>query len=279
MFSLRSIELLHLTAGSFNCSFSCGKVRSFFLTSLSVVESKAFHQSQSKATTRNVSSKFMKKHEITKILIGNSDEKLSQYLSILLEKCKDIAKESNVIAVFMLLLILLYYLADFSQLESLQIGPVGIKDVDSVKVFVPLVFAFLILRYIILSAHKAELHRIVGEFSEEHFGFEDEALNDGIHLDDFTRSILPFSIYSEVNNLTYKGKSKLGCFGAILILPITAIAFVTFILEFYWIRDFLSKFESLNFTQKTSVVMSIWIILISIYYFIHNMIIKVKENK
>lgn len=221
----------------------------------------------------------MKKHEITKILLSNSDEKLSEYLTIILAKCKDIAKESNVIAVFMLILILLYYMTDYSQLDSLQIGPIGINDINSIKVFIPLVFAFLIFRYIVLSAHKAELHKIVEEYSKEYFGFDDEVPKDVVHLDDFTRSVLPFSLYSEINNLTNKGKSKLGCIGAILIFPMTAIAIVPFILEYYWIKEFLIKFEELNFTQKSSVILSVWIILISFYYFIHNMIVKVKENK
>ena len=79
--------------------------------------------------------------------------------------------------------------------------------------------------------------------------------------------------------MTYKGKSKFGCLGAILIFPITAITFVPFILEYYWIKEFVMKFDTLNFTQKSSVILSIWILLISVYYFIHNMIINMKENK
>lgn len=221
----------------------------------------------------------MKNLEIKKILLENTDDKLSEYLSILLDKCKEIAKESNVIALFMLILILLYYMADFSQLESLQIGPVGIKDINSIKIFIPLVFSFLIFRYIVLSAHKAELHKIIKEFSTEYFNFEDPLSEDVLHMDDFTRSLLPFSIYSEIGKLSHKGKSKFGCFGAILTIPISAIAIVPFVLEYYWIKEFIMQFDSLNFTQKSSVVLSIWVSIISIYYFIHTMIIGVREGQ
>lgn len=221
----------------------------------------------------------MKNEEITNIFYKNTDEKLSEYLTILLSKCKDIARESNIIAIFMLLLIFLYYMLDFSQLESLQIGPAEIKDASSIKVFIPLVFAFLIFRYIILSAHKAELHKIIKEFSIEYFGFEDPISKDVIHIDDFSRTVLPFSIFSDISNLTHKGKSKFGCIGGLLIIPIGAIAIVPFILEYYWIKEFINQFENLNFTQKSSVILSIWIITLSIYYFIHNIIITVKENK
>jgi hypothetical protein len=40
----------------------------------------------------------MENHEITELLLKNTDEKLSDYLSIILSKCKDIAKESRVYA-------------------------------------------------------------------------------------------------------------------------------------------------------------------------------------
>lgn len=222
---------------------------------------------------------FMNKSEIKKIFLSNTDEKLSIYLEILLSKCKDIAKESNVIAVFMLILILLFYLTGFSQLESLQVGPVEIDDVNSIKIFIPLVFAFLVFRYIIISAHKAELHKIITEFSSEYFDYEDSIPVDELHMDDFTRSILPFSIYSEISKLAHKGKSKFGCFGAFLIFPISAISFIPFVLEYFWIKEFILQFETLNFYQKSSIVLSIWIIIISIYYFIHTMIISVNENK
>lgn len=220
----------------------------------------------------------MRTDEIKDIISQNSDEKLNQYLSILLDKCKDIARESNLIALFMLILIFLYYLADFSELESLQIGPIVIKNINSIKVFIPLVFAFLIFRYIIISSHKAELHKIIKRFTVDYFNYDDMSSEKIIQMDDFTRSILPFSIYSEINKLSYKGKSKFGCLGAILILPITLIAFIPFILEYYWIKEFIIQFNCLNFTQKSSVVMSIWILVISIYYTIHTMIIGIKEG-
>jgi hypothetical protein len=220
----------------------------------------------------------MKNLEIKEMFRNNTDDKLNIYLSTLLAKCKDIEKENNLIALIMLILILLFYMADISQTESIQIGPLSIKDINSIKVFIPLVFAFLIFRYILISAHKAELHKIIKVFTKDFFNFNDSAQDDPLHMDDFTRTILPFSIYGELGNLSYKGKSKFGCFGAILIIPISGLALVPFILEFIWIKKFIIDFSTLNYTQKTSVILSIWILAISLYYFVHNMIIAVKEN-
>jgi hypothetical protein len=178
----------------------------------------------------------------------------------------------------MLILILLFYLADFSQLLSLQVGPVEVKDVNSIKIFIPLVFAFLIFRYIVISAHKAELQKVVTEFTSEYFDYEDPILADGLHMDDFTRSMLPFSIYSELSKLSHKGKSQFGCVGALLIIPISLISFIPFVLEYIWIKEFILQFETLNFYQKSSIILSIWIIAISIYYIIHTLIINFKGD-
>lgn len=221
----------------------------------------------------------MKNTEVKEIFENNTDDKLNIYLNILLSKCKDIAIESNLIAIIMLILILLFYMNDFAQPESLQIGPLSIKDINSIKIFIPLVFAFLIFRYIVISAHKAELHKIIKEYTKKFFNFDNPIPDDELYMDDFTRSLLPFSIYSEIGKLSHKGKSKFGCFGALLIIPISGLAFVPFILEYIWIKQYLIEYDTLNFTQKSSVILSIWILAVSIYYFIHIMIIGIKENK
>ena len=124
----------------------------------------------------------MKNTEVKKIFENNTDDKLNIYLNIILSKCKDIAIESNLIAIIMLILILLFYMADFAQPESLQIGPLSIKDIDSVKFFIPLVFAFLIFRYIVISAHKAELHKIIKEYTKNFFSFDDSILDNDLHF-------------------------------------------------------------------------------------------------
>lgn len=221
----------------------------------------------------------MRNSEIKRIFTKNTDDKLNIYLSVLLAKCKDISIESNFLSIIMLILILLFYMADFAQAESIQIGPLSVKDIDSIKIFIPLVFAFLIFRYIVISAHKAELHKIIKEYSKEFFNFEDTVPDDVLQMDDFTRSLLPFSIYSEIGKLSHKGKSNFGCFGALLIIPISGLSIVPYILEFIWIKQYLIDFETFNFTQKASLILSIWVLLISLYYFIHTMIIGVKENR
>ncbi|MDI6031477.1 hypothetical protein QLS91_00180 [Flavobacterium sp. LB2P84] len=220
----------------------------------------------------------MKNEEIRDIIAKNDDDKMSFYLSTLLSKCKDIEKENNFIALLMIILILLFYSTNFAQLESLQIGPLSVKDVNSVKVFIPLVFSFLIFRYILINNHKGEIERIIKNFTKEFFNYEDMKIDINTQIDDFTRTILPISNYAEISHLTTKGISKFGCFGSILILPLTLIVLIPFFLEYIWIKDYLNDFPKFNFFQKASIILSIWINIVSIYYIIHRAIISYKEN-
>ncbi|KFC20563.1 hypothetical protein [Chryseobacterium sp. FH1] len=98
-------------------------------------------------------------------------------------------------------------------------------------------------------------------------------------MDDFVRSIFPFSIYSEINNLAFKGKSVLGCLGAILIFPLTIIlTLAPFILEFILLKDLIKNWQESNFLAKASITLTIWLILISFYFPLHKFIIVFKEN-
>jgi hypothetical protein len=221
----------------------------------------------------------MTENEIKTILLNNSEEKLNVYLNIILDKCKDIDKESNFIAVIMVILVFLYYMTGFKQPESLQIGPLTISDLNAVKIFIPLVFAFLIFRYVVLSAHKAELHKIIKEYTIEYFNFEDPNQKDALYIDDFTRSILPFSLYGEIGKLSFKGKSKFGCFGAILLFPISAVAILPYVLEYIWIKPYVEKYNTLDFTEKSTIILAIWMLALSFYYFLQTIIISIKENR
>lgn len=221
----------------------------------------------------------MKDQEIHDLIKNNDSEKISFYLTTLLGKCKDIERENNFIALFMIILILVFYSTNFTQLDGLQIGPFSIKDINSVKIFIPLVFSFLIFRFLVISSHKAEIEKIIKIISRDYFKHKSENIDTTLHLDDFTRTILPISNYAEINNLTLKGKSKFGCFGAIIIFPLTFIALIPYTLEFIWLKDFLFQFDNFNFFEKSSIILSIWLTILSIYYFIHKLIINMKENK
>lgn len=221
----------------------------------------------------------MEEKDIIEIIYSGNNEKIINHLNILIEKSKSLAKESDYLGILLILIFLLYYIVQYSKLENLQIGPISIEDLNTINIFLPLVFSFVIFRYVLISSHKADINKTVELYSKHFYKINKKELKNGnIMFDDFTRSILPFSIYSELNNLVIKGKSKLGCLGAIIIFPLTLILiFLPFYIEFLMIKNSLLLWNEINYIGKTSIIFSIWLVIISIYFPIHKMIITIKS--
>ncbi|CAI8252130.1 MAG: Uncharacterised protein [Formosa sp. Hel1_33_131] len=219
----------------------------------------------------------MKEQEIDKLIQSNEGDKLSFYLSNLLSKSKEIEKENNKLGIMMLILILLFYLIDYTSANSLNIGPITIKDLAEIRIFIPLVFAFLILRYKVINSHKAELIKIIKKISNQHFSYDNKNV-DIAFIDDFTRTLLPISIYEEFNKFNYKKTS--GCIGTIIILPLSiALMLIPYIFEYFWLKELIIDFLGMNFYGKTSTIITIWVLILSIYYFIQTMRLSIIENE
>ncbi len=219
----------------------------------------------------------MKEQEIDKLIQSNEGDKLNFYLSNLLSKSKEIEKENNKLGLMMLLLILLFYLIDNTTANSLNIGPITIKDLAGIRIFIPLVFAFLILRYKVINSHKAELIKIIKKISNQHFKYDNKNV-DIAFIDDFTRTLLPISIYEEFNKFNYKKTS--GCLGTIIIFPLSVgLLLIPYVFEYLWLKELIIDFSEINFYGKASTIITIWILIISIYYFIQTMRLSIKENK
>ncbi len=221
----------------------------------------------------------MEEQEIINIVENENDEKILSHINTLLDKSKNLAKESDYLGIVLILIFLLYYIVQYSKLGSIQIGPILIEDLNTINIFSPLAFSFVIFRYVLISSHKADIHKTIELYSQYFYKINKKKLkNNHVQLDDFTRSILPFSIYSELNNIAFKGKSKLGCFGAIIIFPLSLILiFLPFYIEFLMIKNSLLLWNEINYIGKTSIIFSIWLVIISIYFPIHKMIITIKS--
>lgn len=218
----------------------------------------------------------MTEKEINNIIESNDTENLNFYLSILLQKANQLDKERNWLSLAMLILFLIYHLADYKASGSIQIGPITLNDVNSIKIFIPLVFSFSMLRYVIVSSHKAELQNIVRIFSYKHFNFNSSP-SDIIFIDDFTRTLMPISNHEELNKFTFK--SKPGCGSFLLLLPLVGIMILPIIVLIYWLYPQILVFKTLNLISKASLLFTVWIILLIIFYIVKSMIIGAKENQ
>ncbi|NQY31155.1 MAG: hypothetical protein HRT69_17025, partial [Flavobacteriaceae bacterium] len=183
----------------------------------------------------------MKDSEIEKLITNNDDDKLKFYLSNALEKSKSIEKESKQLGLVMILLIALKYLVDTSKDASLSYFGLAIKELAIIKNFIPLVFAFVLLRYLAISLHKQSLSKIIKLVSFKLFDHSDEG---DIHSLNLLRSIMPLSIYGEINRAFLING---GCFGLVLALPIIILVlFVPLAFECVWLWDLFLNFWSVD---------------------------------
>ena len=221
----------------------------------------------------------MKDAEIEKFISSNNDENISFYLSTIIDKLKDISKENNKLGIFMVVIILLYYLIENSIAKSVNIGPISIEDLTKIQIFIPAFFAFLILRFKVINSHKAELLKLSKKITEQKFRIENSNIEPEF-TDDFTRTLLPLSLYEEINKLNYKGTSFVGCIGAMITFPLTIIlVLIPYFFEFLWLRELYWKFSEFNIYEKATYIVTIWILVFSLYYLIHTMVNSVKEQK
>ena len=218
----------------------------------------------------------MTEKEIKQLIENNKPDRLNLFLSGILDKAKNLDKQLNLTSIGMLILILLYYLGKSNIGSEIQLGPLKINDTTTLLYILPLVFSFLILRFVILSAHKAEIKKLIKVFAKQYFAF-DNSIVDVLFTDDFTRLILPVSIYDEIGKFNLK--TKTGCLSVILTLPMILLAFAPYFFVSIWTYPQLSKFAILGLYDKILVICTLWVLLLSIYYFIKTMILGVKENK
>lgn len=217
----------------------------------------------------------MTEKEIKLLIKNNQPERLNLFLSGILDKSKSLDRQINLTSIGMLILILIYYLGELNIGSEIQLGPLKIDDVKTLLYIFPLIFSFLILRFVILSSHKAEVKKLIKIFANDYFNFDNSKV-DILFTDDFTRLILPVSIYDEIGKFNLK--TKTGCLSVLLTFPMLFIAVAPYFFVIIWTYPQLSNFSMLGLYDKILLISTIWIFSLSILYFIKTMIIGVKEN-
>jgi hypothetical protein len=218
----------------------------------------------------------MTETEINQLIERKESDKLNLFLTQVLEKARTIDKQINLTTIGIILIVLVYYLGELNLSSELQLGPLIINDTKILVNVLPFIFSFLILRFVILSSHKAEIKKVIRIFATKYFDYDNTKI-DVLYTDDFSRLIMPVSIYDEIGKLNLK--TKTGCISVILTLPMLVLAIVPYLILGLWLYPQLLNFTVLDFYNKVLVVGTIWLFLLSVFYFIKTMIIGVKESK
>lgn len=215
----------------------------------------------------------MLKSDIDNIINSNNEDKIHFYLSGLLEKSKEISTQKDKLSLIMLILILLYYIQDFGSIESLEIGPISLKNLDVVKLFIQIVFSYILLRYTVMSFHLGEISQIVRCFSEKHFSCSGD-----LFIDDFNRTLMPFSMIDEINRFFGDGKLKAGCLdiGPFLFLP---VALSPIVFEFLWLKPLFMTFSNNNILTNFSLIATCFLLGAGLMYIVNLLKLTKKQRE
>lgn len=184
-------------------------------------------------------------------------------------KLKDLNKRIDKTTLYLIVVVVIYFLLAKSSIESFNIGPFNIRDINAIGQLLPVVFAYLLFDLVISSIHKTEVSMTVkllflSLYKQEVLRSDFDKNRNNI----FTRILLPFSFTSDLSRLN-SGRMPipLGCIGVLLALPVLALYILPFVFEFYMLKSVLDKTYS-ELIGKVSFYLTIYINVIIIYYYI-----------
>jgi len=216
--------------------------------------------------------------EIDEFIHNNTTENLKEFFNGLIEKLNTTNKRNDKLSLLMGILIIVYFIIDKNIVSSINLGPISINDISLTKLFIPLIFAFVLLVYATLNAHRAMLLQNIKSIGTTLYKLQESPLEDPYYPNSFLRLIMPFSLWEELSS-KYIGNGKFGCLTLFMILPIFPLILFPFIFEFYAIKALLQNNWENGIIEKTIIILTIWIILTSIIYYIKLLSSSIKENK
>ena len=157
--------------------------------------------------------------EIDEFIHNNTTENLKEFFNGLIEKLNTTNKRNDKLSLLMGILIIVYFIIDKNIVSSINLGPISINDISLTKLFIPLIFAFVLLVYATLNAHRAMLLQNIKSIGTTLYKLQESPLEDPYYPNSFLRLIMPFSLWEELSS-KYIGNGKFGCLTLFMILPI-----------------------------------------------------------
>lgn len=203
--------------------------------------------------------------EILKFINENSEERLLNYFEKVCDSQKELNERINKISIYFLLSALVFFILPFTNSSNVQVGPITLSNNTIVYKLVPLFFSYISLEFAIAAYHKGQVMKILKLLAIHVYkqDVDDDYFENPYQLNFFSRMIIPFSFWTELNNSLGK---KVGCLGAILLLPALIVMFLPFYFEFVSLKFIISNYWA-DWITKFSVIVSLWLILITFYFY------------
>lgn len=223
----------------------------------------------------------MNKIEIENFISKNDDDKLLNLYDKLYEKLKSLNLRLDKYILYSIILFFIYLHLKNKTIEILSINSITIKDFSIVLQIIPFIFTYLLFETVILARHKSEVFYKVKRIFQHLYNEEIEIGNELNKHSLITRISLPYSYSTELSRL-YETPKKLNILqsilGFILFFPIPFLFFVPLFIEYYLLSDLYHTYFT-SIIGKISFILSLWLFLITIFYFIYNVRVDMQSNK
>lgn len=208
----------------------------------------------------------MTRQEIVKFINDNDVERIINYNNKLFDTLKELNKRNDRLTLFLIVIVLAYFLTSKATFSSLQFGPFSVNDFTLIPKLTPLLFAYFLLEFALLNGHRADILKTMKWI---HLSLYKQELTKKDYEEGqysfFTRLILPFSRWTEIYKVS--DDKPIGCIGLFILTPLTIFLLLPFYFEIITIKNVINNYWA-DWIGKASVILSIWLILIVIYYYI-----------
>lgn len=164
----------------------------------------------------------------------------------------------------------MFFLLSFTENTTVQLGPISISNTSIIYKLIPLFFSYISLEFAICINHKGEAMRLLKTISLKIYNqkVDEKYFNILNTLNPLTRLVLPYSFWSDFGNvLSQKKNIFTGCLGVILFFPLLMIYLLPFYFEFICIKFLVINYWS-DWIAKTSILISTWLSLLTIYFYL-----------
>lgn len=217
----------------------------------------------------------MTEQEIKDFIKSNTDERIGEYFNLILAKLNLASKRNEYLSFIMVILVVLYFIVDKNIISDLSVGPVTLVDVSVTKMFIPLLFAFVLLLFATINAHRADIIQNIREIGVNYFNLRQEEKQE-FYSNPFLQLLMPFSFWEEINTKNLNGGA--GCLTLLMTIPLYPIIAAPFVFEYHAIKSLINERWDNGNWDKVLIIFTVWMVLSSIVYYFRLFRMKIKEQ-
>jgi hypothetical protein len=195
------------------------------------------------------------------------------------EKLKDLNKIEEKFSIGVVFLIVVHLIFSKENINSLEVGPISIKDVSIVPITIPVLLTYILFNLYVINKQKKD---VIALRIYSYIFFRQEYTSEHLkenRLNKITRLFLPYTFSTEVSSiLEDKPNAFTSLIGFILLLPLMLIGLLPY---YFLLRMLMAVYNEYYFTNLGfySFWISIWLFLIMIFYLITTAISENKKDK